>query len=271
MSGAGRVGPKPPIGPFVALKSSFAWTAASATVLLVVQWFASGGPGAGSVWLWMEFVSQDVARVIPFAAVAAGLRLASGQGRQARAATVAGLVLGAAAFVMAGLVTPLIEYAGFVHGSRHGAGIEMFGIQTPGGILRNLQHVRANPPAEYSMSAAHPDRAYPSRLVVALHYPFVAAAAAALHTFVGLLLGKATLGMSARSRRLARWSVCLLGALAMIMAIWAAQGPGRDWESVSGVVAAWTPVSVPACTLLVLVLLAGGSPASRWTSRGRVP
>lgn len=258
MNGGARESPGSGDGPFGALKSALAWTAVAAAGLLLIQRFAGAAPGPGATWFWLELVSQDVARTIPFAAVAAGLRLAACRGRRIRAATVAGLVLGAAAFVMAGLVTPLLEYAGFVHGSRYGADIGMFGIQTPGGILRNLEYVRANPPAEYSLSVAHPDRAYPSRLEVAFHYPFVAAAVALLHTFVGLLLGKATLGMRSRARRLTRWSAALTATLALTMAVWVAQGPNRDWENVSGVVAAWTPVSVPVGTLLMLVLLAAG-------------
>ncbi len=238
-----------------AIWSTFAWTVAVATGLLLVQYVAVAGPGASTIWFWAELVSNDVAAMLPFVAVAAGLRLARARANEVRAGAVAGLALAGAACLIAGVAAPLAEYAVFVHGDRYGTTLEMFGIQTPRGILRNLEYVRAHPPSEYSMSVERPDRAYPSRLELALHLPFVAAGLALLNTFVGLVLGGTTDGMRERTRRLTRWSVGLGGALATTAVIVLTQGPHRDWESASGIVAAWTPVLVPAAELAVLVAL----------------
>ena len=143
-----------------ALKSTLAWTAA-ATALVLVQYVVRG---PDRFWWLVEAVSGNVAGVLSFAAVAGGVRLAEFQGRRLRAAAVAGVAVAVAAYVMAALVQPLAEYAGFSWEDRYGADIEMFGVQIPPGILRNLAYVLENPPAEYSMSVEHPDRAYPARL-----------------------------------------------------------------------------------------------------------
>lgn len=235
-----------------AMKSTMTWTAA-ATVLLLIQHFARAG--LPPFWRLIELVSYDVAAVFPFAAVAGGLRLAGHQGRRLRAAAVAGLAVAAAIYFLSAFVTPLAQYAGFAWGDRYGAAIEMFGIQTPAGILRNLEYVQAHPPAEYSMSVEYPDREYPARLVLALHLPAAAAATGLLNTFVGLALGRATLHASPRTRRRSRWSVVLAGTVAVVVAVVLAQGPNRDWESVSGVVAAWVPLVIPAAQIGVLALV----------------
>lgn len=235
-----------------AMKSTMTWTAV-ATVLLLIQYFARAG--LPPFWQLIELVSRDVAAVLPFAAVAGGLRLAGHQGRRLRAAAVAGLAVAAATYFVSALVTPLTQYAGLAWGDRGGAVIEMFGIQTPAGILRNLEYVRAYPPAEYSMSVEYPDREYPARLVLALHLPAATAATALLNTFVGLALGRATLRARPRTRRRTRWSVVLAGTVVVVVAGLLAQGPNRDWESVSGVVAAWVPLVVPAAQIGVLALV----------------
>lgn len=235
-----------------ALKSTLAWTAA-ATALVLVQYVVRG---PDRFWWLVEAVSGSVAGVLSFAAVAGGVRLAEFQGRRLRAAAVAGVAVAVAAYVMAALVQPLAEYAGFSWEDRYGVDIEMFGVQIPPGILRNLAYVLENPPAEYSMSVEHPDRAYPARLVLSLHLPAATAAIALLNTFVGLLLGRATRGMRPRARRRTRWSVVLAGTVAVVVAILLAQGPNREWETVSGVVAAWAPVLVPAAQIGILALVA---------------
>ena len=240
-------------GVWQALKSTMAWTA-TATALLLVQHIARAG--LRPFWWLIEAATSNAAGVLAFAAVAGGLRLAGFRGRRFRAAAVAGLILAVATYVMSALVTPLAEYAGFAWGGRYGKDIEMFGIQTPAGILRNLEYVREHPPAEYSLSIEHPDRAHPARLVLFLHLPAATAAVALLNTFAGLLLGRATAGTGPRTRRRMRWSVALVGTLALVVAMLLAQGPNRDWETVSGVVAAWAPLLAPAVQIGILALVA---------------
>ena len=251
-----------------ALNATLAWTAGVTGALLLVLIARRGL--ALPIWSWVEFLTSYVGAVLPFAAVAGGLSLARSPGRQGRAPAVTGLMVGVATYLVAALAMPLAEYASWMWGDGHwyGTTVEAFGIQTPDGILRNLKYVLENPPSEYSLSAEHPDRAYPNRLLLFLHLPMATAAVALLNTFVGLLLGRATGSMSVRAQRRTRWSVGLVGAAVLVAAIILAQGPNRDWANVSGIVAAWTPVLVPVCELAVLAWVVRRRSVLRVAPRG---
>ena len=236
-----------------ALTSTLVWTVSVAGALLLVD-VARRGILALPIWSWVEFLVSNVGAVLPFAAVAGGLRLARRPGRQAQAAAVAGLVVGASTYLLTALATPLAEYASLMWGEGEWRRtiVEAFGIQTPNGILRNLRYVLENPPSEYSLSTEHPDRAYPNRLLLFLYLPVATGAIGLLNTFVGLLLGRATASMGVRAQRRTRWSVGLAGATLLVAVIVLSQGPHRDWANVSGIAAAWTPVLIPVGELAVL-------------------
>lgn len=234
-----------------ALKSTLAWASMATGAILLVQ-VARRGLLVPPIWWTVELLADSIGAVLPFAAVAGGISLTRCQEPQAAAAAISGLIVALATYLLMAVLSPLAEYAAFAWGQGYGNVIDAFGIQTPDGILRNLRYVLANVPSEYSLSAEHPDRFYPNRLLLFLHLPVAAGAIAFLNTFVGLLLGKTTASMRSRPQRRTRWSIGLLGALVLVAVMILMQGPDRDWENVSGVVAAWTPAVVPLAGLVVL-------------------
>ena len=204
---------------------------------------------------WLGIVATDLGFVLSFAAFATGVRLVGLPGHVGGVIVLgAGSMTGAAAYLCGAFAGPLAEHAAVIREDPDVAASRPFGADTPAGILRNIDYVEANPPADgaYSLSVGHPHRTPPEWLRLLLHTPIVLAVFAVINTVIGFLVGQLTSGLPPPVRRNTRLATAVVGGVLFFAVLAWAGSYARDWTETSGVLAAWCPLAVPLTEVLVL-------------------
>ena len=211
----------------------------------------------GSLSRLLTYATVETAFILPFTLFAAGVVLTQKLGysrRVFRAAAAAGLVVGAVAYVLAAWVSPVIEDR---HQASQGGGavdVRRFGPATPGGIVRQLRFVEANPPDEYHLSTDRPHRHPPNVLRFLIHLPIALSAFGMLNVMLGVLSAELTAGLMRGKRRTARLAIGVIGGLAFVgcMAVADPVTPFLNEGTMrSGVGGAWVPLVLPVVQALL--------------------
>lgn len=226
------------------------------TALSLGLLYSAGGGAAGLLTAWglVEALADRSSLTLPFAAFAGGLAAGSisRPAVRLRSAAAIGFVAGVLAYGLGGWVVPTAEYRS-LRGAPETVALRFpDGPRTPPILLAEYRRVRANPPAEYSFSTDTPDQVPPNWTLYLLHLDVAAAFFALVSTFLGLLVGGMTSGLSPPRRRRLRWSAGLLNAVgylavAIPVSRWVRQSPTN-----SALIAAWLPVVVGVAVVLVL-------------------
>lgn len=234
-----------------ALKAATVWTLGLVAAIVVFVTVAVDQPRPWSGWTWLGYVSAMLGLLLPFAAFAGGVAIG---GRNAAAgsigiAALAGLVIGLAGYASSEVVSPLADYAALAD-EPDLADMRRFGPSTPAGKLRQLHFVEANPPGQYSLGDLA--RTPPNRVRLLLHIPVAFVVFSVLNCMLGLYASRLTAPLRAASRRNGRLAIGLAGGLGFFAAAFLASHPNRDWVAVSGVAAAWLPLTIPLVAAMVL-------------------
>lgn len=210
-----------------------------------------------SPWFVAGHLTGASGALLPLVAFSGGVALTAVVGRRGLVPAVkVGLVVGVIAYALGAYVAPVLQY----HGVRSQRPAELathlpFGPQTPQGLLRNRDTVRASPPVQYSLSVEQPRSTPPNYLTFLVHSAFAISAFAPLSSLMGWLVGVLTQGLRSPRRRNVRWAAGLGSAVVFLVAV----GVGSVWvrgsPSVSGLGAAWLPLGLPILEALVLGLL----------------
>lgn len=233
-----------------ALKAASICALGLLAVIVVFFTLAVDQPQPWSGWAWLEYLAGRFGFILPFAAFAGGVAIwrrgpAAGS---TRVAVWAGLVIGLASYASSEIVSPLANYAALADGPDL-ADVRPFGPSTPAGKLRQLRFVEGNPPEQYSLGDAA--RTPPNYVRFLLHLPVAFVVFSVLNCMLGLYATRLTSTLRSATRRNACLAIGLAGGLGLFAAAFVAGHPNRDWVSVSGVVAAWLPLTIPLLEAMV--------------------
>ncbi len=217
----------------------------------------SGGRLASPLW-WMWRVANDLGFVLPFLLFASGVRFGRVMGYSRRLLPTAlafGVAMGAVSYYLSAWGAPELENRYWDTLGPQAVELRQLGAMTPPGILRNLQAVEANPPAEYSVQAGDRARTPPNVLRWRLHLPVAMAVFGLINTLAGVFANQLTENFRQGARRNVQLAVGVLGGLAFFGAV-ALAGPTepflRDGTMRSGILGAWIPLVIPLLLTAVL-------------------
>lgn len=218
--------------------------------IVVFVTLAVDQPQPWSGWAWLAYLAGRLGFILPFAAFAGGVAIWR-RGPAARSTWVAvwaGLVIGLASYVSSEIVGPLANYAALAD-EPDLADVRPFGPSTPAGKLRQLRFVDANPPEQYGLGDAA--RTPPNYVRFLLHLPMALVVFSVLNCMLGLYATRMMFTLRPATRRNACLAIGLAGGLGLFAAAFVAGHPNRDWVSVSGVAAAWLPLTIPLLEAMV--------------------
>ena len=204
---------------------------------------------------------DDTGFVLPFLVFAGAVALRNQCGfsrRVLRAAVVLGIATGAVSYVLTGWVAPTVHDRALAVSGTETVDVRRFGPRTPVGITRNLRFVEANPPGEYGLRVAEPERFPPNVLRWELHLPVTAALFSVINALLGVLAADLTIDLRRGNRRNARLAIGLLGGIAFLAAGHLVEPTGlflQSGELRSGILAAWAPLLVPLVECFLLLYL----------------
>lgn len=231
----------------------------AAKPLLNFRWPPFEWSGGLLRFLWATV--DDTGFVLPFLVFAGAVALRNKCGftrRVLRAALVLGIATGAVSYVLTAWVAPTIHDRDLALSGPEAADIRRFGPRTPVGILRNLRFVEANPPSEYSLRVAEPERFPPNVLRWGLHLPATSALFAVINALLGVLAADLTVGLRRGNRRNARLAIGFIAGIAFLGIQRLAEPTGPfllSGELRSGVLAAWIPLVLPVVGCFLLLYL----------------
>ena len=231
----------------------------AAKPLLSFRWPPFEWSGGLLRFLWT--LIDDTGFVLPFLvfAGAVALRNTCGfSGRVLRATAILGIATSAVSYVLAAWVAPTIHDRELALSGPETTDVRRFGPRTPVGILKNLRYVEANPPGEYSLRVAEPERFPPNVLRWQLHLSATVALFAVINSLLGLLAADVTVDLRRGNRRNARLAIGLMAGIAFlgIERLTEPTGPFLlSGELRSGILAAWIPLLLPTAGCLLLVYL----------------
>ncbi len=228
--------------------------------LLSFRWPPYEWSGGLLRFLWT--VVDDTGFVLPFLVFAGAVALRNQCGfsrRVLRAAVVLGLATGAVSYVLTAWVAPTVHDRALAVSGTETVDVRRFGPRTPVGIVRNLRFVEANPPGEYGLRVAEPERFPPNVLRWELHLPIAAALFSVINALLGVLAADLTIDLRRGNRRNARLAIGLLGGIAFLAVERLVEPTGlflQSGELRSGILAAWIPLLVPVvgCSLLLYLV-----------------
>lgn len=219
---------------------------------------------SGGLLRFLWTIIDDTGFVLPFLAFAGAVALRNkcGFSRQVvRAALVLGIATSAASYVLAAWVAPTIHDRALALSGPESADVRRFGPRTPAGVLRNLRFVEANPPGQYSLRVAEPERFPPNVLRWQLHLPATVALFAIVNALLGVLAADLTVDLRRGNRRNARLAIGLMTGIAFIGIERLTEPTGLfllSGELRSGVLAAWVPLLLPTAGCFLLLYLVRG-------------
>ena len=233
-----------------ALKAASICALGLVAAIVVFVTLAVDQPQPWSGWAWLEYLAGRLGFILPFAAFAGGVAI----WRRGPAvgsiwvAVWAGLVIGLAGYASSEIVGPLANYAALAD-EPDVADVRPFGPSTPAGKLRQLRFVDANPPEQYSLGDAA--RTPPNYVRLLLHLPVALVVFSVLNCMLGLYATRMMSTLRSATRRNGCLAIGLAGGLGLFAAVFVAAHPNRDWVSVSGVAAAWLPLTIPLLEAMV--------------------
>lgn len=213
---------------------------------------------ASSLPRWLPLIVQDTALVLPFLLFAAGLalgRLLGHSRRAVRAAVFVGMSVAIPSYCLDAWVAPEIEDRILAARGAETVDVRRFGSRTPVGILRNLEFVRANPPARYELRTTAPQEFPPNVLLWQLHQPLAFAVFGIVNVLLGILASELTVDLSNRVRRNVRLVIGVGGGIVFLVCVMVASPVEpflRDGTMRSGIAGAWVPLLMPLIEGLVL-------------------
>jgi len=233
-----------------ALKAASICALGLVAAIVVFVTLAVDQPQPWSGWAWLEYLAGRLGFILPFAAFAGGVAIwrrgpASGS---TRAAVLAGLAIGLASYASSEIAGPLANYAALAD-EPDLADVRPFGPSTPAGKLRQLRFVEANPPEQYGLGDAA--RTPPNYVRFLLHLPVALVVFSVLNCMLGLYATRMMYTLRSATRRNGSLAIGLAGGLGLFAAVFVAGHPNRDWVSVSGVAAAWLPLTIPLLEAMV--------------------
>lgn len=216
---------------------------------------------SGGLVRFLRTIIDDTGFVLPFLvfAGAVALRNTCGfSGRVLRATAVLGVATSAVSYALAAWVAPTIHDRELALSGPEAADVRRFGPRTPAGVLRNLRFVEANPPSQYSLRVAEPERFPPNVLRWELHLSATVALFAVINALLGLLAADLTVDLRRGNRRNARLAIGLMSGIAFLGIVLLTEPTGLfllSGELRSGILAAWVPLLLPTAGCLLLVYL----------------
>ena len=216
---------------------------------------------SGGLVRFLRTIVDDTGFVLPFLVFAGAVALRNRcgfSGRVVRATAVLGIATSAVSYVLAAWVAPTIHDRELALYGPETTDVRRFGPRTPVGILRNLRFVEANPPGEYGLGVAEPERFPPNVLRWELHLSATVGLFAIVNALLGVLAADLTVDLRRGNRRNARLAIGLMSGIAFLGIVLLTEPTGLfllSGELRSGIVAAWIPLLLPMAGCLLLVYL----------------